>query len=297
MQIHPSITVSVRPAPLATERPAANPREIDARPRDTVPPPLGKPTPSPLGQSVRLAVEELQARQVTGEARRDAPERAQGFDLRAHLAEIDRDVRKRLEFFGNEHGLDTDELRDLSQSFHAKLRKIYEAAKDTDAGPRRVNRAVRRAFQGVRSDLRAMVGRQVESDVTVGTTPAPGGIQPASETPPADNTGAGSGTTTTTSTVPGVTVSVGIAPPPPPPAPPSASGEERDPIDVLAEAMTAFVQRFDSMMDLFEALIAGGFGGGSGSSGGGSTSSSSLFQTLADLMAAQETGTSVDTNG
>jgi hypothetical protein len=296
MQIHPSVTVSVRPAPIAPERPAATPRGTDAVRGDGVRGRIVVQRETPFGQNVRAAAEGLLARQVSGEAVRGAPQQAEPFDLRSHLAEIDEKMGKRIEFFGREHGLNADEVRELSQSFHAKLRKIYEAARDTDAGPKRVNRAVRRAFQGVRADLHIAIGRSVDSNTTVSSDAAAGGngVTPTSEAPPSTGSGSGSGSGTT-STVPGVTVSVGTAPPPPPIPVADPATEPTDPLAVLANALTQFVDRFDSMMDLFETLIANGIGNSSGSGGG--SAPTNLSQALSDLLAASNTGNAVDQNG
>jgi len=151
MHIHASVNVSVRPAPLAPERPAAKPEGTDAAPRDAA---RGKAVlreESPLAQNVRLAAESLVARRVADGARGE-PERAARFDLRAHLAEIDRDVRKRLDHFGRQHGLNADELRDLGREFHGKLHRIYEAASETDAGLRQLQQAGR-SLERVRGEL------------------------------------------------------------------------------------------------------------------------------------------------
>jgi len=225
------------------------------------------------------------ARRVSGDAGRAAPEPGAKFDLRAHLAEIDRDTRKRLQNLGREHGLSGDELRDISRSFHAKLRKIYEASRGTDAGPQRVNRAVRRAFQGVRAELHAKINPPADPGTTVGVTPGAGGngVPPTTEVPPTDDTSS-TGSGSTTSTIPGVTVSVGTAPPPPP-IPVADPAEELDPLAVLANALTQFVNRFDSMMDLFEALIVNGLGNQSGDEG---ENSASPFEIVSNMLDAQQ---------
>ncbi len=294
MQIHPSVTVSVRPAPLVPRQPAAYLEGTDVAPSDRARGMFARHNEPPLAQTVRIASESLTARRIAGESNRESPHRASGFDLRGHLAEIDRSVRKRLGFFGREHNLNREEVRDLSSAFHAKLRQIYEAARDTDAGPRRVNRAVRRAFQSLRSDLRGMIDRRGEPGATVGVTPAAGSgtITPTPEVPP-DAGASGSGSSTT-STIPGVTVSVGTAPPPPPVPVSDPAAAERDPMEVLAEALTQFVGRFDAMMDLLEVLLTNELGDPPEGETSGSTS---LFESISGLVAAQETGSAIDQDG
>lgn len=150
-------------------RPTTTPLIQTAGPRDHAqegPKPAGgrivlEQAPGPIsGQVATMAEHAAEAESMarsgeTGSARgpEEGPNNGQ---VRKHLAGIDKAIRRRLMAFGEEQGLDSKQLKALSQEFHQGIREAYESFKSGDIGDKNaLMLEVRHAFETMREGFRA----------------------------------------------------------------------------------------------------------------------------------------------